>query len=75
MTIESDELRHVDDAPEQRRRLIRTRAGIIIGSAYTPPPGPASADAERIQSALLDPVTSKRLPLHIALWRRFAHWL
>lgn len=74
-TFHSTEMRHVDDAPDQRRRLVRTRTGIIIGGAYTPPPKPASTDAERIQSALLDPDAHAPLPVHVALWRRFARWL
>jgi hypothetical protein len=75
MTLHSDEMRHIDEAPEQRRRLVRTRAGIIIGGAYTPPPHAASADAERIQSALLDPATAGRLPLPRRIWRRVVRWL
>lgn len=33
---------------------VRTRTGLEIGAAYTRPPPQPSADAERIQAALLD---------------------
>jgi hypothetical protein len=34
-------------------RFFRTSTGIEIGSAYDPPPPPPSADAVRVQAALL----------------------
>lgn len=70
MTIEDTFLRAV-----QQQKFIQTRAGIKIGCAYTPPARPASDDAERIQSALLDPLTARPLPLVTRLYRRIAHWL
>lgn len=39
-------------------RFITTRAGVRIGSAWTPPPPRPSADQEAVQRALLDPRTS-----------------
>lgn len=40
---------------------VRTPTGIVIGGAYTRPPPQPSADAERLQAALLD----RRRPSHI----------
>lgn len=34
-------------------RLVRTKTGLLIGSAYIPPQPVPSKDADRIQSALL----------------------
>lgn len=41
-----------------RCRHIVTKAGVVIGGAWTPPPPRPSADQEAVQRALLDPRTS-----------------
>jgi hypothetical protein len=72
MTIEDPGLLHVS---EGRRRLVRTRTGLVIGIAHQPKPKPASDDAERIQSALLDPCTARPLPMLKRMWRAIVRWL
>ena len=52
----------------------RTSTGIEIGGAYIPPPPQPSADAERIQAALLNPHrTGPRALRRFA--RALARWL
>jgi hypothetical protein len=38
---------------DRKAKLVRTRTGIVIGSAYVPPPPRPNEDAERIQAILL----------------------
>lgn len=56
------------------RRVVATRTGILIGSAYVAPPR-ASIDAFKLQSALLDPLTAAPLPLRTRIYRAVARWL
>lgn len=51
--------------PPRGSRCHRTRTGLEIGSAYTRPPPVPSADAERIQAALLA-AAPRRAPHRVA---------
>lgn len=42
-----------------RHSPIRTSTGVLIGGAYVPPPAPMSADAETVQSLLLQEADRK----------------
>lgn len=53
------------------QRVITTRSGVRIGSAYVPKPPQPSADAATIQAALLEPRTTQPL----TGWRRVVGFL
>jgi hypothetical protein len=72
MTIEDPTMRHVS---EGTRGMVRTKTGIVIGIRHQPAARPLSDDAERVQSALLDPMTAKPMPLRVRVWRAVARWL
>lgn len=56
-----------------RRGLVVTSSGLIIGSAYTPPAPTPSADAVRIQRALLAPRSG--LVARIIEWLEADGWV
>lgn len=49
---------------QRAARLTRTKADILIGCAYVEPPAPQSADADRIQAALLAEAERRRDEWH-----------
>ena len=60
--------------PESSRALTRTKAGLLIGSAYLRPAPYATSDAERLQRALLGKLTPRRrnvIPTCSPLWLRW----
>jgi hypothetical protein len=61
--------------PAAHRKYVATRAGVLIGAAYIPQPAPTSDDAQRLQSALLDPHTARPLSFPRRIWRAIVRWL
>lgn len=55
--------------------LVGTSTGILIGSRWTPKPAPLPADAELLQSALLEPRTARPIPLPHRLIGAIVGWL
>jgi len=47
---------------------------LVIGSAYRPKPAEMDSDAQRLQTALLDPRTAKPLPPLLRPFGAFVRW-
>ncbi len=52
-----------------------TATGLRIGIAYVPRPASVDGDAQRVQSALLEPRTAKPLPIATRLLGAIWRWL